>query len=284
MGSSSPDTEGMSISCRANSTGRNPSPLAIRSVGPGILRVGVRSTGPSSAACRRATVSRARASSTTNVRFTREAPCEMSEILMSRIVSKTRAAMPGVVCRPSPTTQMIARPRSTRTSPRRSSSSVTADRSALSSTLSETLTSDVVTTSTDTRWRSNTSNNARRNPWAPSIRAEVIWSTVIPALCAMVLTVPGDASASAATTVPGSSGARESRMRTGMRRRMAGSKVLGCRTFAPKYASSDASAYDSVGTVRALLTTRGSAVMTPGTSVQIWISRASSAAPTRAAV
>src|SRR2546429_791897 len=62
MGSSSPDTEGMSISCRANSTGRNPSPLAIRSVGPGILRVGVRSTGPSSAACRRATVSRARRS------------------------------------------------------------------------------------------------------------------------------------------------------------------------------------------------------------------------------
>ena len=60
--------------------------------------------------------------------------------------------------------------------------------------------------------------------------------------------------------------------------------VLGWSTLAPKYASSAASAYDKRGIVRAAGTTRGSAVSTPDTSVQIWISRAPTAAPTNAAV
>src|SRR5207249_12154024 len=67
------------------------------------------------ASCSRRTASRTRASSTTKVRLTREAPCEMSETLMSDTVANTRAAIPGVVRRPSPTTQKMARPDSTDT-------------------------------------------------------------------------------------------------------------------------------------------------------------------------
>src|SRR5207249_5163658 len=68
-----------------------------------------------SASWSRSTASRTRASSTTKVRLTREAPCEMSETLMSETVANTRAAIPGVVRRPSPTTQKMARPDSTDT-------------------------------------------------------------------------------------------------------------------------------------------------------------------------
>ena len=67
-------------------------------------------------------------------------------------------------------------------------------------------------------------------------------------------------------------------MRTGMSRATAGWIVAGCSTLAPKYASSDASANDRCGTTRGLVTTRGSAVSMPSTSVQIWISAASQAA------
>ena len=116
------------------------------------------------------------------------------------------------------------------------------------------------------------------------MRAELIWTTVIPDLWAIDLTVPGHTSAAPLTRVPASPGARELQMRTGIPRSFAGWIVLGCSTFAPKYASSAASAYDRLGMVRAPRTTRGSAVCTPLTSVQIWISPAPSAAPTRAAV
>ena len=47
-----------------------------------------------------------------------------------------------------------------------------------SSTVTETLTSEVVTTSTDVRYRSNTSNTRRRNPCAISIRVDVMSTTV----------------------------------------------------------------------------------------------------------
>ena len=83
---------------------------------------------------------------------------------MSRIVSNTRAAIPGVLRRPSPTTQMMARRGCTCTSPSASSSATTAGRRAASSTVRETLTSEVATTSTGSSWRSNTSNRARKNP------------------------------------------------------------------------------------------------------------------------
>ena len=52
-------------------------------------------------------------------------------------------------------------------------------------------------------------------------------------------------------------------------RRLIGIKARGCSTFAPKYASSAASANDSCGTSRGSLMIRGSAVSMPSTSVQI---------------
>src|SRR2546430_6478877 len=239
--------------------------------------------GSKNAWCSRHTTSRTRASSTTKVRLTREAPWEMSETLMSPTVVNTRAATPGVARRPSPTTHTIARSGSSDTVLSPCRSATMASRDPASSTVSDTLTSDVVTTSTAVRCRSNTSNNARRNPYAPSMRAAVIWRIVTPHLCAIAFTPPGRTSPPAVTSVPPSRGARELQIRTGMSRSIAGWMVLGCSTLAPKYASSAASAYDKLGTVRAPGTTRGSAVSTPLTSVQIWISRASSAAPIRAA-
>src|SRR6266480_3603061 len=236
------------------------------------------------ASCSRRTASCTRSSAITKVRLTRDAPWEISETLMSCTVLKMRAAIPGVVRNPSPTTHTIARCGSTLTSPSARSSLTMAGSARASSSVSETLTSDVVTTSTTVRWRSNTSNRARRKPYAPSMRVDAICSTVIPVLCAMALTAPGHTAGSAPTTVPGSSGASELQMRTGICRAVAGSIVLGCRTLAPKYASSAASAYERRGMGRAPGTTRGSAVRTPLTSVQIWISRAASAAPTSAAV
>ena len=117
-----------------------------------------------------------------------------------------------------------------------------ASNAPVSSTVSDTLTSDVVTTSTAVRCRSNTSNKARKNPYAPSIRVEVICRIVTPHLCAIAFTPPGHTSPRAVTTVPASRGARELQMRTGISRSTAGWIVLGCSTLAPKYASSAASA------------------------------------------
>ncbi len=63
----------------------------------------------------------------------------------------------------------------------------------------------------------------------------------------------------------------------------AGWIVAGCSTFAPKYASSDASPNERCGTTCTSRTIRGSAVSMPSTSVQIWISDAPRQAPTIAA-
>ena len=59
----------------------------------------------------------------------------------------------------------------------------------------------------------------------------------------------------------------------------AGAIVCGWITLAPKYASSIASLYDSESMTFASGTRRGSALSTPSTSVQMWISSASSSAP-----
>jgi hypothetical protein len=103
-----------------------------------------------------------------------------------------------------------------------------------SSTVSDTLTSDVVTTSTTVWCRSNTSNSPRKKPYAPSIRVEPICSTVMPDLCAIAFTAPARNSPRAVTMVPGCAGAFELQIRTGMSRSIAGWIVLGCRTLAPK--------------------------------------------------
>jgi hypothetical protein len=69
------------------------------------------------------------------------------------------------------------------------------------------------------------------------------------------------------------------RIQIGIERPTAGAIVCGWITFAPKYASSIASLYDSESMTRAFGTRRGSADSTPSTSVQIWISAASSSEP-----
>ena len=67
---------------------------------------------------------------------------------------------------------------STLTSANSDSASTMAGSRRRSSTVTETLTSEVVTTSTGVRWRSKTSNKRRRKPWAISIRVEVMSTTV----------------------------------------------------------------------------------------------------------
>ena len=70
----------------------------------------------------------------------------------------------------------------------------------------------------------------------------------------------------------------------GMPAAASGSWVAGCSTLAPKVASSAASSYVADASVRASGTMRGSAVMSPFTSVQISTRSASSAAPSSDAV
>src|SRR5215208_955597 len=174
------------------------------------------------ASCNLVTASFTWSSSTAKVKLILDAPCEISVTLISLIVLNTRAAIPGVPLKPSPTTQMIARPFSTRTVPNCSSSSTIAGNELASSNESETLTSEVVTTSITVRCRSKTSKSARRNPYAPSMRAEVIWTVVTPVLCAMAFTVREDVSVCGPTSVPGSPGDRELQIRTGIERSIAG--------------------------------------------------------------
>ena len=71
---------------------------------------------------------------------------------------------------PCPTTATMARPSFTVTSPSGARSRTSASSRLASSTVSETLTSLLASTSTGTSWRSNTSNSCRRKPYAPSMR------------------------------------------------------------------------------------------------------------------
>ena len=85
-------------------------------------------------------------------------------------------------------------------------------------------------------------------------------------------------------SVPGASGLNVFLMRIGMRLATAGAIVEECNTFAPKYDSSIASSYVICGSTNAAGTTRGSALSTPSTSVQISMREAPTAAPIIAAV
>ena len=95
------------------------------------------------------------------------------------------------------------------------------------STVTDTLTSDVVTTSTGVLNRSNTSNSRRRKPCAISMRVDVMSTTVTPRLQASAVSWPRSARPSAVIIVPATSGRREFRMRTGMFLATAGRIVLG---------------------------------------------------------
>jgi hypothetical protein len=101
--------------------------------------------------------------------------------------------------------------------------------------VSDTLTSEVATASTTTWCRSKASKMARRKPDAPSMRAEVMRTRVIPILCATALIpAPAAAAPAASMRVDADSGAMELHTRTGMPRSTAGCSVRGCSTLAPK--------------------------------------------------
>jgi len=106
---------------------------------------------------------------------------------------------------------------------------------------------------------------------------------VIPFLLAIDFTETFDWGGFATTRVPVEFGRREFNTTTGIFFWTAGRIVLGCNTFAPKYASSEASLYEIVFNFFAFGVICGSAVSMPSTSVQIWISSAFNAAPIIAA-
>src|SRR5262249_53883280 len=93
----------------------------------------------------------------TNVRFRLDAGCETrrSGVFSSAVTARANTVGSATMC--SPTAQTIAIPGSVATSEKaRSSSTMEGSRFTLS-TVTDTLTSDVVTTSTAVLWRSNTS-------------------------------------------------------------------------------------------------------------------------------
>ncbi len=113
------------------------------------------------------------------------------------------------LCPPSaePTIAMMARLRSMETSPNAARSMTRFSSRDGSSTVTDTETSDVATTSTDVRWRSNTSNRVRRKPCWRSMRELRTLTMVTSPLAAMALTARrGD---SAEMSVPRPSGRRE---------------------------------------------------------------------------
>src|SRR5215813_3417411 len=116
----------------------------------------------------------------TKVRFMTEAPWLIMLTLISPRARNSLAATPGVNLRLSPTTQTMALPGSTLTSPmclrsRRMASS----RSVLSRVI-ETEVSEVVTTSIEVWCRSKTSKMVLKNPCAMIIRAEATFIMVTP--------------------------------------------------------------------------------------------------------
>ena len=154
----------------------------------------------------------------------------------------------------------------------------------VSSTVTDTLTSEVVTTSTDVWWRSNTSNSRRRKPCASSIPVDVTSITVTWRLQAKAVTGASCRPGSAVIRVPARAGpprvedphrdvARERRLDR-LRMQHLGAEVGQLRRLGEREVRHEP---------RLRRTTRGSAVSMPSTSVQIWISSTPSAAPMIAA-
>ena len=123
---------------------------------------------------------------------------------------------------------------------------------------------------------------------APNSRCAVPGTPIMPAPSRLtsamrsMLVIPltsGSRSERSWISVPGRSAANVFLIQIGMRFCTAGAMVAGWMTLAPKYASSIASLYESVAITCASGTSRGSALSTPSTSVQITISQASSSEP-----
>src|SRR5688500_15790601 len=223
------------------------------------------------------------ASRITNVMLRRDAACDSMRIGTSPTDASTCAASAASSCSPSPTTHTIAMFSSRSTCANSDRASTIAGNRHASSIVTDTFTSDDVTTSTGVLKRSNTSNSRRKKPCAISMRVEVMLTTVTPFFDATAVSGRSAFGRSPVISVPRACARCEFRIRTGMLRATAGWMVEGCSTFAPKYASSDASANDRCGTTCGFFTMRGSAVSMPSTSVQIWISPAPGLAPTMAA-
>src|SRR5579884_3054314 len=165
---------------------------------------------------RRRTASGTSSSLITKVRLISEAPWEIMRTLMSPRAVNTRAAMPEVPRIFSPTRQTMALRPSYLTSAILVRSAARFGIASLESTVSETLTSDVETTSTAQRCRSKASKIAFRNPCAPSMRAATTSTMVIRFFAAMALNAFRQLGAWAMMRVPSHFGLRELSTYTGM--------------------------------------------------------------------
>ena len=220
-----------------------------------------------------------------------DAPCAMARTLTPELPSapNSLAAMPGVPAMPSPTTARMLQSRVTSTRwicPCRISLSKASRTTAAARSASAWASAKQIECSELPCEISATempcSRSAPNSRWAvPGTPIMPVPSTLISAIRSMlVIPLTGCADAgSAQMSVPGFSGANVLRIQIGMPWLTAGAMVCGWITFAPKYASSIASLYESESMIVASGTRRGSALSTPSTSVQITISAASSKAP-----
>src|SRR5258708_4812459 len=191
---------------------------------------------PKNASWRRCMAGCTCAPSTTTVRLM---PLELSESMYTRkspMASSARDMAEPPSLSPFPTMETIPRFPSIVTSPSVCTSTTSPSTPLPSSMVTDTLTSDVATTSTDVRCRSNTSKIERMKPSVTSMRGLRTLSSVTPLFPAMALT--GRRGASNVMSVPLPCGLPELSTHTGMPRVTAGAMVFGCRTFPPNDVSS----------------------------------------------
>mmetsp|Transcript_3691 Transcript_3691/g.14445 ORF Transcript_3691/g.14445 Transcript_3691/m.14445 type:complete len:304 (-) Transcript_3691:553-1464(-) len=249
-------------------------------------------TSSKKASWRSVTTSSAQSSSMTRATATLEAPCEIISTCLSRLSSAAKAK--ATRCVDSrlmllPTSETMARFRRTWTWAKLSRSRTAAGGTVVFlSSVSDTETSEVATTSTETPCRSSVLNTAARKPDWPTERSDTTSTSVMSRFEVMAVTrhcFERHESSLDEMSVPGWSGLYEFLMRTGSPARSAGCIDTGWSSCAPKYASSAASSYVANGTGTALRTTRGSADIMPSTSFQTWTSWQSlRAAPSAVAV
>src|SRR5262252_2312768 len=142
------------------------------------------------APCKRVIASATSASSSTNVNVRRDDAWDTSRSGILSSATMARANTRGSSCSRSPTTETIAIFGSVVTSANAFSSHTISASFRVSSTVTDTLTSDVVTTSTAVLNRSNTSNRRLRKPCAPNMRVDVMSTTVTSRLQARAARYP----------------------------------------------------------------------------------------------
>src|SRR6185369_2485530 len=148
-------------------------------------------------------------SSITKVKLISDAPCEIMRIFTSSSSPNTRAAIPGRSRKFSPTRQMMAFRPSYFTSASLARSADSAGMPSLVSTVTDTLTSDVETTSTAMPCLSNASKMDFKNPCTNSRRGAATSTIVMRFLTAMALKMFREWGARAVIFVPSQLGLRE---------------------------------------------------------------------------